>query len=286
VCVPKNYVPPPILSLPLFHHPHLIRFRQTRFVRRRVTCTERLHPLLFPKQSVFGFGETLTPFTVFRLFFTFLTSKMTLFNLVIILCTIILPIMASDSSTSSIGMVGTPLVLSSSPTPTISPKVGIPLKQSTTEDLGTRQPMQTFHAAFTLTNTGSAATSTPIVGTPIANSATTATSTSAANSTGGIVGKPLSLSNVNQHSLALPPYAVIVIVIFTIILFLTLAAFAVWRVYIHRSLNHKQKDVEEEDALEAYSKYWKGKRNSGGSVAKGNNVSSPIAEKVGSNTNV
>lgn len=212
---------------------------------------------------------------------------MTLFNLVIILCTIILPIMASDSSTSSIGTVGTPVVLSSSPTLTISPKVGIPLKQQTTNvDLGTPQPRQTAHAGFTLANTGSATTNTPIVGTPIPNSATTATSTSAANSTGGIVGKPLSLSNVNQHSLALPPYAVIVIVIFTILLFLTLVAFSVWRIYKHRSLNHKRKDVEEEDALEAYSKYWKGKRNSGGSVAKGNNISSPVAEKVGSNTNV
>lgn len=200
---------------------------------------------------------------------------MNLFSLVVILSALILPVMA-DSSTLSTGTVGIPLVGA-------SPKVGVPLPQQTSKGgaLGTPQPRQSNHVANTLPTP----TYTPIVGTPKPHSATTTTSVSAASSTGGVVGKPLSQSNFNQHSPALPAYAVPVIVVFTIILFLTLVAFIGWRVYEHRCLNNKPKDIEEEDAVEAYAKYWKGKRNSGGNVAKGN-ISPTVDEKVGGNANV
>jgi len=53
----------------------------------------------------------------------------------------------------------------------------------------------------------------------------------------------------------------------------------IWRVCKYRA-SKKSKDVDEEDIFEAYSNYWKTKRNSGGIVDKGN-ILSVRDEKVG-----
>jgi hypothetical protein len=41
-----------------------------------------------------------------------------------------------------------------------------------------------------------------------------------------------------------------------------------------------EKDIDEEDIIEAYTKYWKTKRDSGGIVGKAY-ISSPLDEKMG-----
>ena len=153
--------------------------------------------------------------------------------------------------------------------------------------MGTPLAVQPSNTLSTATNSPSI---TRKVGTPKVNGATATTSTSAAKSTGGIVGNPISQPGfLSQHSIShvLSNSAVLVIIIFSVTIFVTLGALLVWRVHKYRNQNkNNRKDIEDEDALEAYSKYWKGKRNSGGNTAQQNHVSSPVDEKGGNNTHV
>lgn len=200
---------------------------------------------------------------------------MTVLNLIIILTTIILPIMASDAplqkrivpwrtltlstptvtTTSGAGQVGSPLVLSSSPTTTAQGIRSTPLYQPAP---GGQVGTATFQSA-------SSETASPMVGTPIAISSSSSTAT------GGLVGSPLSQpqsSFFDQHTINsnLPNYAVLLIIILCLFAFFSIGAFFVYRFYKRRQFDLKRKDVDdEEDIMAAYSRFWKKKqRNSGG----------------------
>ena len=219
---------------------------------------------------------------------------MTLFNLVIILSAIILPIVAADSPTLTSKTVGTSLVLSSSSTLAALPKVGVPLHQQPTANggiVGTTLAVQSSQVSVSSSSTLSTATSSPSnapkVGTPKPNSATTTTSASVANSTGGIRWETaLSITPIKLQFSWSSHFRSYRYRYFCDNCFLDIGCMD-WLACLWTSQsNNKQRDVEDEDALEAYSKYWKGKRNSGGNVAKGNDISSPVDEKVGNKTNV
>lgn len=65
-------------------------------------------------------------------------------------------------------------------------------------------------------------------------------------------------------------------------MFLGIVGLVFWRIQKNRRPNKNGKDIEEEDAMEAYSKYWKGKRNSGGNVERGNDTATPaVVEEKG-----
>lgn len=233
---------------------------------------------------------------------------MTVLSLFIILSAILLPVvMASDhhhfqvradiqrrqvsvsdenTPTTTIGVVGTPLSLSQSPSPTVG-KVGVPLHQQgqgqsgDNEDDGeveveSTSTTQSPKVGVPTTRPGTLPigfsteiqTITPLVGTPKATSSPTPTESSS-----------LSSSLSTGHSVSAPDYTVPIIAIGSVVIFLTLVGAIIWRLQKFRNFNRKHKDLEDEDAMEAYTKYWKGKRNSGGIAEKGNDTTSPVDEK-------
>jgi len=238
---------------------------------------------------------------------------MTVLSLVIIVSALLLPaIMASSdlhphvrayvqqrdlvlrddaSPTTTAGIVGTPLALSQSPSPTteVTGQVGVPLNQPGTTTTSTNGGIVGTPLPRTTTTSSEApepnTTSTeiptltpivPVVGTPKATSLSSSTPTET-----GIKGSPLSSSPQVASSHTPPSYAVAIVVVFSAIVFFSFAGLIFWRLK-YRNVNRKQKDLEDEDAMEAYSKYWKGKRNSGGASEKGESTatsSSPVEEK-------
>ena len=218
---------------------------------------------------------------------------MTFFTLVFIISTIVLPIIATDSSFNAQafdkralqgrdGIVGTPIVASPSPTTTVingvtqnhvtasttrAGIVGVPIKQTTSPT-----PSSTLQVGIAQSTSPA-----PKVGIPQANPPTTNPPTSP-----GVVGKPLS-QPFNEHSISrLLPNSVIIVLVIGAVFIFSMVGLVAWQIEKRRSLGKSHKGVEDEDALEAYSKYWKGKRNSAGSGS----ISSPADEKNARNENV
>jgi hypothetical protein len=180
----------------------------------------------------------------------------------------------------TIGIVGEPLVLSQSPSPTPTlaamGKVGEALQQSGGV-VGTAlaQAEKVASSVSHDSNTFSTEINLP---TNIPSSTATAT---------GIVATPVSSSSsfFTQHSIipAIPNWAVLVIIISFSLTFFALVGLIIWRVRKYRAAKRNEKDIDEEDIIEAYTKYWKTKRNSGGIVGKGF-ISSPLDDKMGRST--
>lgn len=168
----------------------------------------------------------------------------------------------------TIGIVGEPLALSQAPSPTptlaAAAKVNEPLQQTSgVVGTSTSKDTNTFSTEINLytTNPTSTATSNGIVATPVSSSSNFFT----------------------KHSLipAIPNWAVLVIIISASLIFFTLIGLLIWRIKKYRMHNRNETDIDdEEDIIEAYTKYWKTKRNSGGIVGQGN-ISSPYDEKMG-----
>ena len=243
---------------------------------------------------------------------------MTVLSLVIIVSALLLPaVMASSdlhphvrayvqqrdlvlrdaSPTTTAGIVGVPIVVSQSPSPTtkITGQVGVPLNQPGTTATSTNGGIVGTPPPHTPTTSSEEPESTeapepdttsteiptltpivPIVGTPKATSLSSSTPTVT-----GIKGSSLSSSPQVTSSHAPPGYAVAIVVVFSGIIFFSFVGLIFWRLRMYRNVNRKQKDLEDEDAMEAYSKYWKGKRNSGGASEKGESTTSsaPVEEK-------
>lgn len=190
---------------------------------------------------------------------------MTVLSLVIILSSL-LAIMAIDIPGVQVeaglkprgyvaGILNVAMAGTTSPTTTLSVatststmvgKVGVPLHQTTTPSM---------------VSTGiDLSTNTPQVGTPKA-----------------VTLKP-TYTSTYTHPMYHPPsfytrrsVAVILTSVFGTLLFLTLVGIVVWLIRKRRNIPKKETDVDEEDAVEAYAKYWKQKkRDSGGIAAKEN----------------
>lgn len=190
---------------------------------------------------------------------------MTVLSLVIILSSL-LAIMAIDIPGVQVeaglkprgyvaGILNVAMAGTTSPTTTLSVatststmvgKVGVPLHQTTTPSM---------------VSTGiDLSTNTPQVGTPKA-----------------VTLKP-TYTSTYTHPMYHPPsfytrrsVAIILTSVFGTLLFLTLVGIVVWFIRKRRNIPKKETDVDEEDAVEAYAKYWKQKkRDSGGIAAKEN----------------
>jgi hypothetical protein len=214
---------------------------------------------------------------------------MTVLSLVIIVSAIFLSvIMAADphphvrayiQQRDPVGTVGTPLAVSPSPTATPVGKVGVPLHQGSTDD---EEPLPS-----------TSTTPTPKVGVPLSRTSTFATETqiptltakvedpSPTETSAGIKGSPLSTVSLTQRPSSSPNSAILAVAIISGVVFLGVVGLVFWRIQKNRCLNKNGKDIEDEDAMEAYSKYWKGKRNSGGNVEKGNDTTTPVVEEKG-----
>ena len=179
----------------------------------------------------------------------------------------------------TIGILGEPLVLSQSPSPTPTlaamGKVGEALQQSG----GVVGPAlaQAEKVASSVSHDSNTFSTEINLPTNIPSSTATAT---------GIVATPISSSSsfFTQHSIipAIPNWAVLVIIISFSLTFFALVGLIIWRVRKYRAAKN-EKDIDEEDIIEAYTKYWKTKRNSGGIVGKGF-ISSPLDDKMGRST--
>lgn len=144
-------------------------------------------------------------------------------------------------------------VVTSLSTSTTVGKVGVPLHQTTTL------------SQTSMVSTGiDLSTNTPQLGTP---KAVTLKPTFTSTYTHPLYYPP---SFYTRHSLA-----VILVSVFGALLFLTLVGIIVWRALNRRNIPKKEIDVDEEDAIEAYAKYWKQKRDSGGIAVKEKPGSSP-----------
>lgn len=182
----------------------------------------------------------------------------------------------TDYPTETIGIVGEPLVLSQSPSPTptlaAAGKVAEPTSQGGVVGTVVAQVGKVAEP-ISQENTFSTAIQLP---TNTAQSVSTAT---------GLVGSPIASSSsfFTQHTIipSLVNWAVLVIIIASSLVFITLVGLVIWRVRVYRN-GKNQEDDDEEDIIEAYAKYWKTKqkRNSGGIVGRGN-ISSPFDEKMG-----
>src|SRR5579862_125261 len=174
----------------------------------------------------------------------------------------------------TIGILGEPLVLSQSPSPTptlaAAAKVGEPLQQSAT---GT-----------TITQAGKVGTSVSNESNTFSTEINLPTNIPSTTTTSGIVATPTSSSSsfFTKHSIipAIPNWAVLVIIISSSLIFFSLVGLVIWRVRKSRIAKRMEKDIDEEDIIEAYTKYWKTKRDSGGIVGKAY-ISSPLDEKMG-----
>ena len=175
--------------------------------------------------------------------------------------------------TETIGYLGVPLQFSHSPSPTLAQagKLGVPIQLTSATSATT--VVQAGNVAKPV-NQGTFSTS-------ITLPTNKPTSTSAPS---GVVGSPVSSSTANfftEHTITtgLPNWAVLVVVVGASIIFLALVGLVVWQVIKYRKRRNR-KAVDEEDVLDAYTKYWKTKRNSGGIIGQGN-VISPMDEKFG-----
>jgi len=159
------------------------------------------------------------------------------------------------------GILGMVVAASPSPTATLSvvANLGTPLQQTTTAG----KVGVPLHQTTTLSQTSMVSTgidlpaNTPQLGTP---KAVTVKPTTTSTYTHSLYSSP---SFYSQHSVA-----VILISIFGTLLFLTLVGIIVWRALNRRNLHKKEIDVDEEDAIDAYAKYWKQKRDSVGIAGK------------------
>jgi len=147
-----------------------------------------------------------------------------------------------------------------SPTATLSvvTKVGTPLQQQTTTvgKVGIPLHQNTSLSQTSIVSTGidfPTNSPTPQLGTP---KAVTVKPTTTSMYTQPINSSP---SFYSQDSVA-----VILISTFSSLLFLTLVGIIIWRALHCRNLNKKDTDIDEEDANEAYAKFWKQKQGSGG----------------------
>jgi len=176
-----------------------------------------------------------------------------------------------DYPTITIGILGEPLVLSQSPSPTPAGDAG----QQSDGVVGTALA-QAGKVASPVSQDSSNTFSTKI---NLPTNAPSSTTTSA-----GIVATPVSSlsSFFTENSIisAIPNWASLIIVISFSLVFFAFVGFIVWRVRKHHAAKRHEKDIDEEDIIEAYTKYWKTKRNSGGIVGRGN-ISSPLDDKMG-----
>jgi hypothetical protein len=204
----------------------------------------------------------------------------------------------AKNPTHTFGIVGVPLVFSATPTPTLAAegKVGQPLHQGGIVGTPLTQAGKVVETGIVGTplsltqisshNNGTLSTEIPSL---LSSNSTHTISTTLSLSiptTTPIVGKPLSSTGSSFFtektiSSRLPNWAFLVIIICSALVFFVLVGLVVWRVRKHQA--DKNKKIDEEDIFEAYTSYWKTKRNSGGIVGHGK-VSSPLDEKEGRNS--
>jgi hypothetical protein len=183
--------------------------------------------------------------------------------------------------TQTFGIVGIPLVFRATPTPTLAAegKVGQPLHQGGI--VGT--PLAVTQSS---SHNGTLSTEIPSLSSNSSHTISTTLSLSTTPTATPIVGKPLSSTGSSFFtektlSPVLPNWALLVIIICSTLVFFAFVGFVVWRVRKHQADENRK--IDEEDIFEAYTSYWKTKRNSGGIVGQGN-ISSPLDEKVGRNS--
>ena len=185
-------------------------------------------------------------------------SLVIIFSSLLAIMAIGMPDVPVGANIQARGYIAGIMALAASPSPTatpsVVPKVGIPIQQTTTMVGKVGAPLH----------------QNPQVGTPIAVATVTATTTSTSMHpmyTHPLYSHPMysQPSFYSQHSVA-----VILVSVFAALLFLSLVGIIVWRVLHHRKINKKEVDVDEEDAMEAYAKFWKKKRDSGGITEKEN----------------
>jgi len=204
----------------------------------------------------------------------------------------------AKNPTQTFGIVGVPLVFSATPTPTLAAegKVGQPLHQGGIVGTPLTQAGKVVETGIvgtplSLTQTSShnnGTLSTEIPSSLSSNSSHTISTTLSLSipTTTPIVGKPLSSTGSSFFtektiSSRLPNWAFLVIIICSALVVFVLVGLVVWRVRKHQA--DKNKKIDEEDIFEAYTSYWKTKRNSGGIIGQGK-ISSPIDEKEGRNS--
>lgn len=205
----------------------------------------------------------------------------------------------AKNPTQTFGIVGVPLVFKATPTPTLAAegKVGQPLHQGGIVGTPLTQAGKVVQTGIVGTplsltstsshNNGTLSTEIPSLSSSSNSSHTISTTLSLSTpTTTPIVGKPLSSTGSSFFtektiSSRLPNWAFLVIIICSVVVVFVLVGLVVWRVRKHQA--DKIKKIDEEDIFEAYTSYWKTKRNSGGIVGQGN-ISSPLGEKEGRNS--